>query len=165
MNIDEFGRYKGGLPNITGNRRGRSKNVPGTMHQAVQVEEELDRYPEFNVITQEKAESFKNFHQDEREARTLKWPWFSSQVDYDFFTLRNFRKKVWPKLQLIVLLFYIIPSLYYTFKTLQKRQLQACIFFITQNLRQKYKRRHQLKRPNRANLPVSRIEEMIKIFS
>jgi hypothetical protein len=84
-------------------------------------------------VTAEKAESFKNFHQDEREARTMKWPWFSSEVDYGFFTLRHFRKKIWPKLQLVVLLFYIIPTLYYTFETFERKQLQAGRSFITQS--------------------------------
>jgi hypothetical protein len=36
------------------------------MHRAREIEEELDRFPEFNNVTAEKAESFKNFHQDER---------------------------------------------------------------------------------------------------
>lgn len=66
LNIDEFGRYRGGLPNKTGLLRGKSRSPAGVMHRAVEVEEELDRFPEFHNVTAEKAESFKNFHQDER---------------------------------------------------------------------------------------------------
>jgi|JI6StandDraft_1071083.scaffolds.fasta_scaffold317359_2 hypothetical protein len=47
------------------------------MYRQIEIEEELDRAPEFNTITKEKAESFKDFHQDERKARTMKWPWFT----------------------------------------------------------------------------------------
>jgi hypothetical protein len=73
-------------------------------------------------VTAEKAESFKNFHQDEREARQMKWPWFSFQVDYDFFSLRTFRKNYWPKIQFLVLAFYILPTLFYAFLKFQKHQ-------------------------------------------
>ena len=51
----------------------------------------------------------------------MKWPWFSSEVDYDYFTFRTFRKKYWPKIQLFVLFFYIIPSLYYGFEKIEKK--------------------------------------------
>ena len=83
------------------------------MYRQNDVEEELDTHPEFNNITQEKAESFKNFHQDERKARTMKWPWFTFQVDYDYFTFRKFRTYYWPKIQFFFLFFYIVPTLYY----------------------------------------------------
>lgn len=76
-------------------------------------------------MTTEKAESFKNFHQDEREARQIKWPWFTFQVDYDFFTFRTFRKHYWPKLQLFILLFYILPTLYYAYEKYDKTALTA----------------------------------------
>lgn len=84
------------------------------MHRQSEIEEEFDKSPEFNNITTEKAESFKNFHQDERKARTMKWPWFTSQVDYDYFTFKTFRVKYWPKLQFLIFFFYILPTLYYT---------------------------------------------------
>ena len=86
------------------------------MHRQTQIEEDLDRRPEFNVITAEKAESFKDFHQDERKARTMKWPWFTFEVDYGYFSFRTFRKKYWPLIQLAVLFFYIVPTLYYSFE-------------------------------------------------
>lgn len=73
-------------------------------------------------MTAEKAESFKDFHQDERVARQMKWPWFSFQVDYDFLTFGIFRKKYWPKLQFFILVFYIIPTLYYAITKFQKQQ-------------------------------------------
>jgi hypothetical protein len=73
------------------------------------------------VVTAEKAESYKNFHQDEREARTMKWPWFTFEVDYQFFTFRYIRKQVWPKLQLLILFFYIVPTLYYAYDTFEKK--------------------------------------------
>ena len=93
------------------------------MHRAVEVEEELDRFPEFHNVTAEKAESFKNFHQDEREARTMKWPWFSFEVDYDYFQFRRLRRTYWPRLQLLVLFLYVAPTLYYFLESFEKKQL------------------------------------------
>lgn len=55
-------------------------------------------------------------------ARQMKWPWFSFQVDYDFLTFGTFRKQYWPKLQFFILLFYIIPTLYYAVIKFQKQQ-------------------------------------------
>jgi hypothetical protein len=122
LNIDQFGRYKGGLPNKYGELRSTSRAEPGEMHHSRHIEEVLDNWPEFNNVTADKAESFKNFHQDEREARQMKWPWFTFQVDYDFFTLRRFRKGYWPKIQLFILFFYIIPTLYFGLLKFQKQQ-------------------------------------------
>jgi hypothetical protein len=83
------------------------------MHRSGDLDEALDTRPEYNHITAEKAESFKNFHQDERKARQMKWPWFTFQVDYEYFKLTNFRKVYWPGIQLFIFLFYIIPTFYY----------------------------------------------------
>lgn len=44
----------------------------------------------------------------------MKWPWFTSQVDYEYFTFKTFRSKYWPKIQFLVFFFYILPTLYYT---------------------------------------------------
>jgi len=52
----------------------------------------------------------------------MKWPWFTFQVDYDFFTLRRFRKGYWPKIQLFILFFYIIPTLYFGLLKFQRQQ-------------------------------------------
>ena len=108
-----MGRFKGGLPNKHGKLRGVSADETGRMHRPGDIEDALNTHPEFNNVTGEKAESFKSFHQDEREARSMKWPWFTFQVDYDYFTFRTFRKHYWPKIQLFVFLFYILPTLYY----------------------------------------------------
>jgi hypothetical protein len=51
----------------------------------------------------------------------MKWPWFSFQVDYNFFTFRTFRKGYWPKIQLAILLFYILPTLYYAIAKFQRQ--------------------------------------------
>ena len=91
------------------------------MHRQEEIEQELDRYPEYNVITPEKAESFKNFHQDERKARTMRWPWFTFEVNYEYFTFGKFRRSIWPKFQLFILFFYIIPTLYYTGDKFEKK--------------------------------------------
>ena len=77
MNIDQFGRYKGGLPNKKGKHRGGAMGEPGYMAHQTEIEEKMDNHPEYISVTAEKAESFKNFHQDEREARTMKWPWYT----------------------------------------------------------------------------------------
>jgi hypothetical protein len=120
------------------------------MHRQVEIEEKLDPRPEFNTINTEKAESFKDFHQDERKARTMKWPWFSFEVDYGYFTFRPFRKHYWPKIQLGVLLFYILPVLYYTLTNLQKKHAEKCTPFPIQNSSCTLRRRsRRLSRPKR----------------
>ena len=43
----------------------------------------------------------------------MKWPWFTFEVDYEYFTFRNFRVNYWPKIQLFIFLFYILPTIYY----------------------------------------------------
>ncbi len=43
----------------------------------------------------------------------MKWPWFTFKVDYQYFQMTHFRRHYWPKLQLAVLLFYILPSFYF----------------------------------------------------
>ena len=95
------------------------------MYRQTDIEQELNPDPEFNIVTAEKAESFKDFHQDERKARNMKWPWFTLQVDYEYFTFRKFRTNYWPKIQLFVLFFYIIPTLYYTIERFQKKESRA----------------------------------------
>lgn len=49
MNIDEFGRYKGGLPknvpNTVGSVRGSSANTPGQFATRLDVENYADRWP------------------------------------------------------------------------------------------------------------------------
>lgn len=51
LNIDEFGRYQGGLPQKTGHLRGSARAEAGVMHRAREIEEQLDRFPEFNNVT------------------------------------------------------------------------------------------------------------------
>lgn len=101
----------------------------GTTFRQSDIEAELDHAPEFNNITKEKAESFKDFHQDERNARTMKWPWFSFEVDYEYFTFKTFRTKYWSKIQLLLLFFYILPSFYFGGEQLYKEyQLRRILF-------------------------------------
>ena len=103
------------------------------MYRQREIEDAFDQDPEFNVITAEKAESFKDYHQDERKARTMKWPWFSFQVDYDYFTFRKFRVHYWPKIQLLIFLLYILPTFYYAGDRFLKNEYQACIFSLLRN--------------------------------
>ena len=120
MNIDEFGRFKGGLPNKAGEHRGKAKGPIGeTINQTV-IEEELDNHPEYHSISAEKAESFKGFHQDEREARTMKWPWFSFEVDYEFFRFSQFRRRTWPVIKWTVILLYILPTFFFALDSVSK---------------------------------------------
>lgn len=50
----------------------------------------------------------------------MKWPWTTFEVDYEYFTFRTFRKQYWPKIQFLVLFFYILPTLYYAVIKYQK---------------------------------------------
>lgn len=54
MNIDEFGRYKGGLPqnvpfNVAAQRKGAA-NDPGQLATRVDIESYADRFPEYNIV-------------------------------------------------------------------------------------------------------------------
>jgi len=51
----------------------------------------------------------------------MKWPWFSFEVDYDYFTFRTFRKKYWPKIQLAIIFFYVLPTLFFLVEGLIKK--------------------------------------------
>jgi hypothetical protein len=51
----------------------------------------------------------------------MKWPWFSFEVNYEYFTFKTFRKNYWPKIQFLILIFYILPSLYYGVVKFQKQ--------------------------------------------
>ena len=79
MNIDIFGRYKGGLPNKkNGLVRGSALMAPGFYHDNMPMES--NDVPDYQSVDAQKAESFKDFHQDEREFRTAKWTWFRARV-------------------------------------------------------------------------------------
>ncbi len=81
MNIDELGRYKGGLPQnlppSLASRRKGSANEPGELATRIDIESYSDRFPEYNIVDSEVAESFKNYHQTDRRDRTMKEPWFN----------------------------------------------------------------------------------------
>ena len=76
LNIDEFGRYKGGLPRKStvnsGQNRGGAANRPGLFATRLDIENYADRFPEYNIVDSEVAESFKNYHQKDRRDRTVK---------------------------------------------------------------------------------------------
>jgi len=113
LNIDEFGRYKGGLPknvpfNIAQNR-GNAVNSPGELATRMDIESYADRYPEYNIVDSEVAESFKNYHQKDKRDRTMKEPWFNLAVDYDFFTFKTFRQKYLPLLRWWAVLAFGVP--------------------------------------------------------
>ena len=116
LNIDEFGRYKGGLPqNVPFNiaeRRGSAANGPGELATRLDIESYADRFPEYNIVDSEVAESFKNYHQKDRRDRTMKEPWFNLEVDYEFFTFKTFRQKYLPWLRWFVVLGFAVPVLW-----------------------------------------------------
>ncbi len=116
LNIDEFGRYKGGLPSKStvnnGQNRGGAANRPGQLATRLDIENYADRFPEYNIVDSEVAESFKNYHQKDRRARTIKEPWFTMDVDYDFFTFKTFRLQYFPWIRRIIILIFVIPTLW-----------------------------------------------------
>ena len=135
LNLDQFGRYKGGLPqNKPTNIRGSAMGAPGTMHKTEDFDEQVDLDPEYTRIDQEKKESFQNFHQNEREARTMRWPWYTVEVDYDFFKFTEFRKKIWPPLRFMVFFLFILPTFARFFYERERLAAQQGICYITQLL-------------------------------
>ena len=66
MNLDEFGRYKGGLPQrklgSSISNRSTSANSPGKFLTRMEIETYSDSFPEYNIVDSEVAESFKDFH-------------------------------------------------------------------------------------------------------
>ena len=52
------------------------------MHHMNDFEYEKDMFPEYGKVDAAAAESFKGFHQDEREYRTSKRTWYTMSVDY-----------------------------------------------------------------------------------
>lgn len=54
LNIDQFGRFKGGLPNKKGKNRGTALGEPGTRYVDEHVDR-LDPYPEYPTVSEERA--------------------------------------------------------------------------------------------------------------
>lgn len=132
MNIDEFGRYKGGLPQKTplgyGRVRKGSANEPGELATRADIESYSDRFPEYNIVDSEVAESFKNFHQADRRDRTMKEPWFNLEVDYGFFTFKTFREQYLPWIRWAAVLGFAIPVLWVFIDREIKMMEEAGIF-------------------------------------
>lgn len=80
-NIDKFGRYKGGVPRRNTTWRGTSLGETGTLFSRAHTYD-VDKFPEYTAVDMERAESFKNFHQNERIHRTAKRPWYKVEIDY-----------------------------------------------------------------------------------
>ena len=74
-------------------------------------EYEKDMFPEYGRVDGAVAESFKNFHQDEREYRTSKRTWHTMSVDYSFFTFKNTRYNYWRFWRWMFLIFVILPPI------------------------------------------------------
>ena len=133
MNIDEFGRYKGGLPQKTplgyGRVRKGSANEPGELATRADIESYSDRFPEQNIVDSDVAESFKNFHQADRRDRTMKEPWFNLEVDYTFFTFKTFREQYLPWIRWAVVLGFAVPVLWVFIDREIKKWEQAGITF------------------------------------
>ena len=66
----------------------------------------MDKFPEYGKVDAETAESFKEFHQSERESRKRKWPWTKLEIDYHYFSLKS---AWWPYLKVLVLLLVVLP--------------------------------------------------------
>ena len=109
FNLDKFGRYRGGLPNPKGRERGKAEGEIGTIHNYNHFQYDKDSHPEFDQVNASIAESFKNFHQNEREYRTRKKTWMTMEVDYDFFTFKKTRKTYWTFIRFTVFLFVLLP--------------------------------------------------------
>lgn len=56
----------GGVPQKQGKIRKNALGEPGTHYIPTDIEDQVDDNPEYDYIDAYKAESFKNFHQDER---------------------------------------------------------------------------------------------------
>lgn len=151
MNIDEFGRYKGGLPqkSAIGNARVRkgASNEPGELATRADIESYADRFPEYNIVDSEVAESFKNFHQSDRRDRTMKEPWFNLEVDYDFFTFKTFREKYLPWIRWTAVLGFAVPVLWIFIDAEIKKYEQAGTFLLIQ--------RNQSKRTSKERTLIS----------
>jgi hypothetical protein len=76
------------------------------------IENYADQFPEYNIVDSEVAESFKNYHQKDRRDRTMKEPWFTMEVDYQFFSFQTFRLKYLPWIRWGVVLLFAVPSLW-----------------------------------------------------
>jgi hypothetical protein len=108
-NLDKFGRYRGGVPRPNSTQRGRSLGETGILF-ASEDKTDVDKFPEYTVVDTETAESFKNFHQDERKHRTAKKTWYTATVDYEFFSLRRLMNRLtWPKY--LIMIIFVLPTI------------------------------------------------------
>jgi hypothetical protein len=123
-NIDAFGRYRGGLPNRKGENRGSALGEPGTMYNPVDMQNKDDNFPDYDHVDAHKAESFKVFHEDEREFRTTKWPWTTLHVDYHFFRMGE----NWRLFKTVVYLLFIFPVLGHAIYRYGSRVEHLCNF-------------------------------------
>lgn len=130
-NLDRFGRYKGGVPRKNLNKaRGNAKQAPGTLFDSNDAFDQ-DRTPEYTQVDGQRAESFKNFHQDERTARTLKPTWIQLQVDYDYFFPKTYSAG-WRFTRYFIGLLFCLPIL-----------LEYNIGFFKRYLHEEAQKRHQ----------------------
>ena len=81
------------------------------MHHLNDFEYQKDLFPEYNRVDAAVAESYKNFHQDEREYRTMKKTWNTMKVDYDFFSFKNAAFSSWPYWRLFIIVFLLVPPI------------------------------------------------------
>jgi len=64
--------------------------------------------PDYQSVDAGLADSFKNFHQNEREYRTARWVWIRAEIDYNYFSLKRVGRPIaW--LRNFILLFWIAP--------------------------------------------------------
>jgi len=98
FNVDEFGRFKGGLPNKTLNSiRGRGHGYIGQYMPSTEGNRFLNMKTEGNIeqhITPEEVEKFQNYQNIHRQDLSP-WVWFKADVDYDFISLKGW----WPYLR------------------------------------------------------------------
>jgi hypothetical protein len=55
----------------------------------------------------------------------MKWPWFTFEVNYDYFSFKGIRRNYWPWFKAVVLIFYIIPTFFYTYLDYERGQAVA----------------------------------------
>ena len=108
------------MPQPQSQQRGQSLGKTGEMYHPSELQNE-DTYPDHPEVNEATAESFKNFHQDERESRTMKRPWTSLEVDYDFFSPAGKFRNL-GALQFFVALFVLVPTIFEYAMHLEKKK-------------------------------------------
>jgi len=92
FNIDEFGRFKGGVPQKgKGAIRGSALGSPGSMHDPDIIQEFNEFKQTEQRVTEREANAFKNWMQSDSFGIKRRFLWFETHIDYEFFRFKNYR--------------------------------------------------------------------------